>query len=626
MLKVLGCLTPLVALSFGAIAAAAPPSVQTDLRQPVAKTGSKQPDAQPSNVNSKINSKINSTDFPQLKNICSAKDLSILEQGLAPPVAQSSPLPQEAPLALPQQPSSVAVQQLLGLELPTAIRYAFDRNPDLQVTKLQLRRSCEQLKQARAANYPTLAVVGSVSRTDGGSFDPLNQSYGNNTSSQVQAQQVLLQEQTQAQQQLQQLISQLQQRFQQTPTLVQTSTLQQQIDQLQQSANTAAVLSTPLDIPPLTANAVVLPLSSLGGGADSSGSGGSGSSNFANGALNLNYRIYTGGQRSASIQAAEKQVTNAALAVQVQSQQLRQAVTSRYIDLQQTQSLIGIANSAVTSNQETLRITQLGEQAGIQTRYDVLQTAVALADAQQNLTQAKALFSIAQRQLVQQIGLPIAVNVTLPDATTAVRAGFWQLSLEETIILALNNRLELNQTLIQRQITELQKRITRAQQRPQIQAFASLNVADDLGDRVLGSYGYSVGVQANLNVFDGGATRAQLRQLDQTLRVLDQQFNQLKESIRFAVEQDYYTLQANATNIDTANQAVTQAQEGLRLAQLRFQAGVGTTLDVTRAQADLTQAQGNLSGTILSYNRALTSLQRDTGYAAPIQPAQPIQP
>ncbi|NJM76397.1 MAG: TolC family protein, partial [Acaryochloridaceae cyanobacterium RU_4_10] len=69
----------------------------------------------------------------------------------------------------------------------------------------------------------------------------------------------------------------------------------------------------------------------------------------------------TGGQRSASINAAQKQVEFATLDVQRQMQQLRQTITSNYYDMQQTQALIGVADSAVKNNQENLRIIQLGE-------------------------------------------------------------------------------------------------------------------------------------------------------------------------------------------------------------------------------------------------------------------------
>jgi OMF family outer membrane factor len=541
--------------------------------------------------------------------LCTKIDFSALEQDLVPESAESpTVLPPRPPLERPQQSEAVTIQQMLPLSLPEAIRLAFERNPDLQVSKLQVQRSCAQLKQAKAANWPTLQVSGSISRIDDGRLSPENRVYDTDIGSQVQQQtaSTLEQQQAIAQQEFQQQLQQLQDRFQQTATQVQRDTFQQQLQQLQQRADSNTALGTTIDITPLTPGSVALPLS---GGSGVSGTGG-----YFNGSLSLSYPLFTGGRRDASIQLARRQVETSALGVQLQLQQLREAVTTNYYDLQQTQALITVAESAVKNAQENLRIIRVGEQAGIRTRFEVLQAEVALADTLQNQTQAKALYQIARRQLAQQLSLPDAVDVTLPDALQATKAGLWPLSLEETIILALNNRIELNQILLQRQSTQLQKRIVASQRKPQLQGIASLNLADDLEDRFLGAYGYAVGVQMSLDVFDGGDVRSQLNQLDKTIAILDQQFNQRKEAIRFEVEQAYSTLQANATNINTASQALTQAQEGLRLAQLRLQAGVGTTLEVTRAQADLTQAQSNLIGALLDYNRALATLERVTGY------------
>ncbi|WP_404791022.1 TolC family protein [Altericista sp. CCNU0014] len=537
--------------------------------------------------------------------LCQSGDLSFLEGGLIPKAAEKSEaLPPKVPLEVPQQAPAVALQKTLPLTLPATIRLAFERNPDLQTARLQFQRSCAQLKQAKAALFPSLAVSGSIARTDGSSFSPANRSYSGADAQFVTA--ALQQQLSAAQQQLQLDITTLQERFQETSTQVQTTTLDQQIRQLQQRASQTATLSTPVDFTPLDADAVALPLSS--------GSGGGGTGGYFNGALTLNYNIFTGGQRDASIQSSRRQVESAVLEVQRQLQALRQTITSNYYDLQQTQALIAVSEGSVKSLQENLRIVQLGTQAGTRTQFEVLQASVSLADSLQNRTQARSLYTIARRQLVQQLDLPDTVDVTLPSATTPERAGLWGLSLEESIVLALNNRVELNQTLLQRQIVLLQKRIVASQRQPRVQGFASLNLADDLEDRFLGAYGYSVGVQMNLNIFDGGDVRSQLRQLDKNIESIDQQFNQLKESIRLEVEQAFYDLQANSTNIDTANGALVQANESLRLAEVRRDAGVGTTLEVVRAQADLTQAQSNSIQAVLDYNRALVRLERATGF------------
>jgi outer membrane factor, OMF family len=543
--------------------------------------------------------------------VCSNTTLKGLEQSLLPdPKEQSEPLPSNNALDIPQQPQAVTLQQPRPLSLNTAIRLAFERNQDLRISQLQLERSCAQLKQARASLYPTLQVKGGISRTDNGTYNPQQRTYNSDAASQIQQETTdsLLQQRTTAQQDFQQQLQALQTRFQTTNTQIQSNTFQQQIQQLQQRTSNLVTLPDPVDITPITASDVVLPLSSINDSTDA-GRGG-----FFNASLALTYRILTGGQRSASINAAQRQVEFATLDVQRQMQQLRQDITSNYYDMQQTQALIGVADSAVKNNQENLRIIQLGEMAGTRTKFEVLDAAVTLRDAQQNQIQAKTLYTIARRQLAQQLDLPNDVDITLPPTATATKEGQWSASLEESIVLALNNRIELTQTQLQIKIAQLQKRVVLSRKLPQVQGFATFDVADDLEDKHLGRYGYSVGVQLSLDVFDGGSVRAQAKQLDATIANITQQFNQFKESIRLEVEQAYYNLKANETNIQTANQSVVAAQEGLRLANLRLQAGVGTSLEVTKAQADLTQAQGNLVAATLGYNRSLEAIQRATGY------------
>ncbi|MBD0334281.1 MAG: TolC family protein, partial [Cyanobacteria bacterium Co-bin13] len=88
------------------------------------------------------------------------------------------------------------------------------------------------------------------------------------------------------------------------------------------------------------------------------------------------------------------------------------------------------------------------------------------------------------------------------------------------------------------------------------------------------------------------------------------QFADTRNGVRLEVEQAYFNLVANQDNIGTAELAVEQAREALELAQLRFDAGVGTQLDVLSATRELTEAEGNLVRAILGYNRSLAALER----------------
>jgi outer membrane protein TolC len=111
-------------------------------------------------------------------------------------------------------------------------------------------------------------------------------------------------------------------------------------------------------------------------------------------------------------------------------------------------------------------------------------------------------------------------------------------------------------------------------------------------------------------LFDGGAANARADQRQADIEIADRRFEETRATVRFEVEQAYFTLESNRQNIDTARLAVEQAREALRLARLRFEAGVGTQLDVISAQSDLTEAEVNLIDAILGYNRSLAALER----------------
>lgn len=327
-----------------------------------------------------------------------------------------------------------------------------------------------------------------------------------------------------------------------------------------------------------------------------------------NGAVQLSYDLYTAGRRSATIQAAEKQVRFQELEVESLSEQLRLNVTRAYYDLQQADAQVEISQAAVTDAARSLRDAQLLEQAGLGTQFDVLQAQVSLSGANQDLTSAISQQRISRRQVVRLLSLAQPVEVSAADPIET--AGDWELSLEQSIILAYKNRAELEQQLVQRDISEQQRRIALAAVRPQATLSASYNILGVLDDGLGPADGLTLGARLQWNFFDGGAARARAQQERTNIAIAETRFADQRNQVRFDVEQAFFDLNANKENIQTATFALTQAQESLRLARLRFQAGVGTQADVITQQTELTRARGRRLTAILDYNRALAALQR----------------
>ena len=532
------------------------------------------------------------------------------------PVSDSQLNRDSSLLNLPIQGADVEINLNQPITLQQAYELALRNNLTLQVTELQLQQNQSFLDQAYAANWPTVSVQSALTRTDSASF-VLNQTpIQVDAGAQLQAQQrTLLSLQTQqfqSQQELSVDIQQLQLRLQQDQNQIQQQIFDQQIQQLQLRANTSATPFAITNVTPLQ------PISAVPIGQGNTG----GISNRIQGTVTATYNIYTSGFRSGQIEAAKAQVKISELEIKRQLEQLRLDVANDYYNLQQASALITVAKDAVRHADASLEVARLREQAGIGTKFDVLQAEVQLADTIQNSTQADNLEKIAQRQLAQRLNVKETVNLSAADQVDI--SGGWLLTLEESIVLALQNRVELAQLLSQRRLAEQQRRVALAANKAQLQAFATAEVLDELDDDVSGAFGYSLGLQVTINFFDGKAAKSRATQQEENIAIAETQFADTKNDLRFEVEQAYASLQSNLRNINTAQSSVQLAEESLALARLRSRAGIGTQLDVTSAENSLTQAKGNLVSSILNYNRALIALQRATSFAQPVSGVTPL--
>jgi outer membrane protein TolC len=335
------------------------------------------------------------------------------------------------------------------------------------------------------------------------------------------------------------------------------------------------------------------------------------SSNTLSGKAVLSYDLYTSGQRSANIRAAKSQVDYDSLGVKALQETARLNISSYYYDLQNADAQVMIQQAAVANSQESLRVAEARENFGVGTRFDVLQARVQLANSTQNLTNALSTQTIARRQLAQLLNLTQTINLTASDTVQVV--GVWPLNQEQTIVKAYSYRVELDQFLAQKEIGRQYRRAALAALGPTLSLNATPSLSGGLDSSTSLSAGYSIGANVTWTAFDGGGARANAARYAKDMQIAEENFADTRNQIRFDVEQAYSNSQANYKNIQTTTLAITEAQEALRLARLRFNAGVGTQTDVINAETNLTTAQGNRIQAIVNYNKAIAILIRNTG-------------
>jgi outer membrane protein TolC len=333
------------------------------------------------------------------------------------------------------------------------------------------------------------------------------------------------------------------------------------------------------------------------------------------GGLRASYSLFDSGRNASTIRAAEEQVNFDRLDLLRVEQLTKGNIITAYFDLQAADSSIIINQAAVKDATRSLSDAQLQEKAGVGTRFDVLRAQVQLATANQNLTNAQGQQQTARKKVAQILSVDQNTEYKAADAVREL--GTWGSSLEDSVVLALKNRPEVQQQIARRNISQQQQVVASAADSPQVSLVGNYGLSKNLSTSTQGLSSstsaardnYSVGAQLSWSFWDGGAARAQNNQQKVSQEISENQFTTARNQIRFEVEQAYNNLGSNQKNIVTSTQALQQAEESLKLARLRFQAGVGTQTDVIQAQTDLATARGNRITAIINYNRSLSSLR-----------------
>ncbi|MCT0208823.1 TolC family protein [Synechococcus sp. CS-1332] len=295
-----------------------------------------------------------------------------------------------------------------------------------------------------------------------------------------------------------------------------------------------------------------------------------------------------------------------------------------FFNLQVSDETVRIGQESVRSSLVSLRDAKARFQAGVATKLEVLEAETQLARDQQVLTQGLSDQAIARRALAALLDLPQDVTPTSKEPSRVV--GSWLPSLQESIVAAYAFREELDNVLLNISIANSEANTALGRVQPFLNIAYGLTGGRTRGVQFanrstpgvnFGNEGWSVentvGLNLNWTLFDGGAARANYRRQKQVAEQNTYQFAQQRDAIRQQVETNFYELEKNNRNITTTSREVISTRESLRLARLRFQAGVTTQREVVDTQRDLTQAEVRWSTAISDYNKALARLRRFTG-------------
>lgn len=319
------------------------------------------------------------------------------------------------------------------------------------------------------------------------------------------------------------------------------------------------------------------------------------------------------------IEAAGYALNAADVTLENTKQSIRYQATADYYNILNYKNLIKVQEDTVRAYQEHLDNVNAQYRVGTVAKSDVLSSQVNLANAQQSLTTAQNNYDIAMATLNNVIGLPTDTVLEIDDE---LKHPAYNLNLNDCTNYALNNRADGAAAYYAVKQAEAGINTAKADWYPTVTASANKGIEGKDAFHADHSNTWLFGATATWNIFDNGVTAANVNNAEASLVKAQEALKSQDETIQLDVRTALLNLQAAEKNISTTEKAVTQAEEDLKIAHVRYSAGVGTNLDVMDATEKMTSARTNYNTALYNYNVSKAALDKAMGIPVDIDVAK----
>ncbi|HEY8211719.1 MAG TPA: TolC family protein [Myxococcaceae bacterium] len=311
------------------------------------------------------------------------------------------------------------------------------------------------------------------------------------------------------------------------------------------------------------------------------------SSDAWNAAVSANQLVWDFGQTWNRWQAAGAQAE--AQASNEQSSRLQAAfnVRSAFFTAHGDKALVEVARETLGNQERHLQQIQGFVRVGTRPEIDLAQARTDLANARLLLVNAENAYDLARAQLNQAMGVEGSLEYDVADNQAPVVEGE-DGTTDELLKQALSVRPEVAALDQQVRAQELTVSAVSGGYWPSLGVGATVSEG---GPRLDGlAWNWSLGPTLSWSFFEGGRTSAAVRESRAQLDSLHAQVDDLRQSVRLDVEQARLAIRASKAALAAAADAATNARERLKLAEGRYQAGVGNAIELGDAQVALTSA------------------------------------
>jgi outer membrane protein len=324
--------------------------------------------------------------------------------------------------------------------------------------------------------------------------------------------------------------------------------------------------------------------------------------------------LYAGGGISAANRAARLTEEASVAALKETAAQVLLDVRLKFYNVLLAKEEIGVAEQNIEVLRRQLADATNRYEVGSVSRFEQVRAEVAVANAQPALITARNNHRLAIEELRQAIGLAAddpAANSFSVEGSLHVEP--YSIDLASALAAARKNRPELDRLAKLKAAAENNETVARSEYSPRLAATAGGELrkgpTDNFGDS---RRGLRAGVEGQWSV----ASKATAGRVIQAESLAAQSLLTLQEAgltIDVEVRRASASLDQASELVSATKKTGEQAEEALRVAEVRRGAGSATQLEVLQAQTALTTARTNQLRAVHGYNAAAAQLRRAIG-------------
>jgi outer membrane protein len=285
-------------------------------------------------------------------------------------------------------------------------------------------------------------------------------------------------------------------------------------------------------------------------------------------------------------------------------------VRQAFFNARAQKDLVRVARETLANQERHLHQIEGFVQVGTRPDIDLVQARTDRANAQVLLINAENAYAIARAQLNQAMGIgsPIDYEVSNDALAPVDDEG---LVLDPLIADAEKARPEIAQLDEQMRAQAFAIDVAKSGYWPTLGAQGAFTDSGTALDNL--RWNWNLQITLGWNLFQGFLTDSTVKEARATLDALIAQLDTLRLSIRLEVEQAYLAVRAAKGAVVASEEALANARERLRLAESRYQTGVGNVIELGDAQVALTSASAQAVSAAYNVATARAQLLRALG-------------